>query len=438
MCEKLCKVVSWKELSAHNKSNDLWVAIDGRAYDVTSWRLNHPGGLRLLEFYGGKDATEPFLAYHAGASSKIAAKFMAGMMVGNMEPNDISIQAKAFRKMAGIIEQTGLYKQNPAFYFLIYAYLAVTWIATCAFVCNQQILLATFTISIFWGQLAFVGHDLGHHCVHIKRTVSDRVGLLVTAFLGIGVSHWVDNHNAHHAVVNSSDCDPEVQFMPFIATSTLHFEHTRLNQTKLEQRLSSISKGLVSYQHLSFIPLLMFARYKFYAQSFGHWATGKLYIGRWSELVAQLFFFVWYIALTVQLPSWKQRVAWVLLSHASDWVLYLQTVITHFPREISPGVKMDWIESQAVGTLNWSCPAWLDWFHGGLQFQIEHHLFPRIPRHNLRRASLILRPFLQELGIEYHSPTFMGAIVETYYSLKKVAMEAQRVAPPALVQAATH
>ena len=50
--------------------------------------------------------------------------------------------------------------------------------------------------------------------------------------------------------------------MPFIATSTLHFEHTRKNQTPMEKRLSSISKQLVSYQHLSFIPLLMFARYK--------------------------------------------------------------------------------------------------------------------------------------------------------------------------------
>ena len=54
-----------------------------------------------------------------------------------------------------------------------------------------------------------------------------------------------------------------------------------------------------------------------------------------------------------------------------------QTLITHFPRDISPGVKTDWVESQAIGTLNWSCPPWLDWFHGGLHFQIEHHLFPR-------------------------------------------------------------
>lgn len=83
------------------------------------------------------------------------------------------------------------------------------------------------------------------------------------------------------------------------------------------------------------------------------------------------------IALTLQLPTWHQRLLWVVLSHASDWVLYLQTVITHFPRDISPGVKADWVESQAIGTLNWSCPPWMDWFHGGLHFQIEHHLFPR-------------------------------------------------------------
>ena len=61
-------------------------------------------------------------------------------------------------------------------------------------------------------------------------------------------------------------------------------------------------------------------------------------------------------------------------THCSDGV---QTVITHFPRDISPGVKPDWVESQAIGTLNWTCHPWMDWFHGGLHFQIEHHLFPR-------------------------------------------------------------
>ena len=60
-------------------------------------------------------------------------------------------------------------------------------------------------------QLAFIGHDVGHHSVHATHWANNVLGIFTTSFLGIGVSHWVDNHNAHHSVVNSSDCDPEVQ-----------------------------------------------------------------------------------------------------------------------------------------------------------------------------------------------------------------------------------
>lgn len=419
--------ISWEELKKHASPTDLWIAIDGIAYDVTEWKRQHPGGFRLLEFYGGMDATEPFIAYHAGPSRAVAVARMQSYRIGPMEPKELSVQAVAYRKMAADVEKAGLYKRNPWNYYLLFAYLAALFCATWWLVGQRSIILASFTIGAFWGQLAFIGHDVGHRCVFESRWRDGFLGCWVTAFLGIGVSHWVDNHNAHHAVVNSSDCDPEVQFMPFIAPSTLHFEHTRKNQTPLERISGLISKNLISYQHLSFIPLLLFARYKFYFQSMGHWSSGsKIYVNRWTELAAQLFFFTWFVLLTAQLPTWIERVAWIVLSHASDFVLYLQTVITHFPREISPGVKTDWIESQATGTLNWDCTPDLDWFHGGLQWQIEHHLFPRIPRHNLRRASLITRPCLKELGINYHSPTFLGAIIETFESLKVVAMEARK------------
>lgn len=354
---------------------------------------------------------------------------MVGLRVGKMAARPESVQAAAFRKMAVDVEKADLYKRNHGNYYLLYAYLASLYLLTWWLIFTNTwagILIGSCTIGAFWGQLAFIGHDVGHTCVHDSRWSDSIVGFVVNSFLGIGVSHWVDNHNAHHCVVNSSDCDPEVQFMPFIAPSALHFEHTRKGMTRLERALSYISKTLVSYQHWSFIPLLLFARYKFYFQSLGHLAIGrKVYINWYFELFAELFFLSWVTLMTLQLPTWQMRVAWVVLSHASDFILYLQTVITHFPREISPGVKTEWIESQAVGTLNWFSPPELDWYHGGLQWQIEHHLFPRIPRHNLREASKIVRPVLKELGIEYHSPTFIGAIVETFESLKVVALEAR-------------
>jgi delta8-fatty-acid desaturase len=105
--------------------------------------------------------------------------------------------------------------------------------------------------------------------------------------------------------------------------------------------------------------------------------------------------------MTLQLPTWQMRAAWVVLSHASDFILYLQTVITHFPREISPGVKTEWIESQAVGTLNWFSPPELDWYHGGLQWQIEHHLFPGISQYYYPALAPLVVSTCQEFGIPY-------------------------------------
>ncbi|GLA10379.1 hypothetical protein AnigIFM60653_004425 [Aspergillus niger] len=52
-------------------------------------------------------------------------------------------------------------------------------------------------------------------------------------------------------------------------------------------------------------------------------------------------------------------------------------------------------------TMDIDCPEWLDFFHGGLQFQAIHHLFPRIPRHNLRRAQKLVLHFCKEADIPY-------------------------------------
>ena len=60
-----------------------------------------------------------------------------------------------------------------------------------------------------------------------------------------------------------------------------------------------------------------------------------------------------------------------------------------------------------MATNNVSCPVWMDWFHGGLQYQIEHHLYPDLPRHQLRAASGYVRPMCEKLGIRYHAPEFL-------------------------------
>ena len=68
-----------------------------------------------------------------------------------------------------------------------------------------------------------------------------------------------------------------------------------------------------------------------------------------------------------------------------------------------------------------TCPEWLDWLHGGLQFQIEHHLWPRLPRHNLRFASEVTRAFCKKHHLRYHAPTWFAAQAELLERLQKTA-----------------
>lgn len=107
----------------------------------------------------------------------------------------------------------------------------------------------------------------------------------------------------------------------------------------------------------------------------------------------------------------------------------MQIVCSHWAAETYMGEPEDgeFLKMQLQGTMNWSCPRWLDWFHGGLQFQvgtgnpaawrclqlmmisglqIEHHCFPRLPRHNLRRISYAVQQVCKEYGLEYRAPTF--------------------------------
>ena len=70
------------------------------------------------------------------------------------------------------------------------------------------------------------------------------------------------------------------------------------------------------------------------------------------------------------------------------------------------------------------CPQWLDFFHGGLQFQAIHHLYPRIPRHNLRRTQKLVQGFCDEVGIPYAIFGFVDGNMEVLGRLDEVSRQA--------------
>ena len=86
----------------------------------------------------------------------------------------------------------------------------------------------------------------------------------------------------------------------------------------------------------------------------------------------------------------------------------------------------EWYLMQLRTTMNVATNPWLDFIHIGLQFQIEHHLYPRLPRHNLRKARAHVKRICKKHNIYYHEPGFFAGNLEMWKALRVAAMGARR------------
>ena len=147
-------------------------------------------------------------------------------------------------------------------------------------------------------------------------------------------------------------------------------------------------------RYYTFIPIMGVARLNLYAQGIirlvkeRRTIPARIQALEWGGLA---LFALWYSSFVRLLPP-GHRLPFVLVAWFTTGLLHLQIVSSHFSRSTfagQPGQK-SWFELQLDGTLDMTCAPEFDWFHGGLQFQIEHHLFPRVPRYNLRKLKPIV------------------------------------------------
>jgi delta8-fatty-acid desaturase len=112
-----------------------------------------------------------------------------------------------------------------------------------------------------------------------------------------------------------------------------------------------------------------------------------------------------------------------MISHTVIGVLHLQITLSHFSMPTYERKEDEsFIQSQFETTMNINCERWMDWFHGGLQFQIEHHLIPRLARKNLRYVKeKYIKPFAERHNLTYKEYGFFEAIKDVYHKLKNVA-----------------
>lgn len=442
--------ISMDEVSSHNKENDAWVVVEGRVLDVTSWVARHPGGQRVLVGMAGKDATDTFHAFHHPTLGR-AHKMLRSFHIGDLRNEDVVSNPvmQSFRELRAGIIADGLMEPNAwisLFRFLggclpFLAIALVTMFGQSSYA--LKVVVAAPSLGIFWQQLAFLGHDLGHtlatHVQRIDYLIGASVGNLL---FGVSSGWWRDSHFTHHTFTNSVDWDPDIQHPPIFAVTERLYSYVPAKSGSPGPVFSKyfgwnldfgpIGTKIITFQHYLFYPIMAVARFNLFAQGIIFVATKRSNYRALEACTLFGFFVLLYLLLTTGVGGTiGQQVFFLVVACAVSGVLHVQICISHFSMDTYEGVQYglpgkSWIETQLETTMDVECPRWLDWFHGGLQFQVEHHCFPRVPRHHLREIKRRLMAWCLKEGLAYHSETFVEANKSLVAHLKSQAESAAR------------
>ncbi|KAK2645853.1 hypothetical protein Ddye_021048 [Dipteronia dyeriana] len=429
------KYISQEDLKTHNTSGDLWISIQNKVYDVSEWSKHHPGGDLPLLTLAGQDVTDAFVAYHPTSAWLYLDRFFTGY---HLTGNSVSQVSSDYRKLVAEFSKMGLFETRGHRMMYTLCFLTTLFVTSVSGVlCSDSTWLHLFSgvlMGFFWIQCGWVGHDSGHHQVMKNRTFVHFMQLIVGNCLsGISIAWWKREHNAHHIACNSLDFDPDIQSIPIFAVSNRLFNSLKSQFYDRMMNFNSIARFLVSYQHWTFYPVACFARVNLLAQS--HLlllSKKKKVVNRKQEVIGMLVFWIWYPLLISCLPNWKERVMFVVSSFAVTGIQQVQFALNHFSSSfyVGPPCANDWFRKQTEGTLNIKNSSWMDWFYGGLNFQVEHHLFPRLPRCHLRTIS----PFVVELckthKLPYNSVSFWMANALVIGNLRSVALQARDLSKP--------
>jgi len=325
----------------------------------------------------------------------------------------------AYAQLSRQIKQAGLMRRRSRYYLwkiAVTAGLLVAGWAGFVLVGNSwwQLGVAAF-LAVVFTQIGFLGHDAGHGQIFGSRRANYIVGIL-HGNLAIGLSYgwWVDKHNRHHAHPNSEDKDPDVRVKPLAFS---------INQARASR---GVARLMHRYQAYLFFPLLLLEALSLHVASIKALA-GRAARNRSRESMLLAIHVVGYLSVVfLVLPPVKALVFIAVQQGLFGLYLGCSFAPNHkgMPM-LDPTDENDFLRRQVLTSRNVR-GGWLtDFALGGLNYQIEHHLFPSMPRPNLKRSQALIRTFCHEHGLAYCQTTLVDSYAQALRHLAAVGRAAQ-------------
>ena len=331
-----------------------------------------------------------------------------------------------FQELLGRVKDAGLLDPRPAYYTAKIAFnllmLAAGWLAL-ALVGNSWWVIAVGVYMAFaYTQTGFVGHDIGHRQVTRSRRGQDLLGLIHgNLLMGFSYGWWVGHHNRHHSNPNHLEKDSDITrrraiFIP---------EQGPMRRGRAKQ-------FIVRHQHVLFYPLLVTEGIGLRTESIKALVRRLPRLTRTEAVLIGVHLSLYFGAVFLLVPP-AQGIVFIVTMNLL-FGLYIGSVFApnHKGMPIQlPHEDWDWMTRQVVTSRNIRSSYLTDLLYGGLNYQIEHHLFPAMPRASLRKARLLTIAYCDEIGMPYHEVGVFRSYAEVVIHLYRTTKDYQRNAAAA-------
>jgi fatty acid desaturase len=314
-----------------------------------------------------------------------------------------------YSRLSKTVAAAGLMDRRPGYYTVkigsTVALFVAGWVAVTLLGDSWWQAALAVPLAIVCTQMSFLGHDSGHRQIGRTRRSAVTLGLLHgNLATGLGYGWWMDKHTRHHANPNHEDEDPDV------GSGALVWTHEQALETR------GVQRWMARRQAYLFFPLLLLEGFNL------HWASIRSIRDtpmkhRALEAVLLAVHTIGYLTLVLTSMSPLKALVFVLI-HQGLWGLYMG--LSFAPNHkgmpmLTAADDLDYLRKQVLTSRNVRGGLFTDLALGGLNYQIEHHLFPSMPRANLRRAQPIVRAFCKDLGVGYEET---GLISSYGYALR--------------------
>ncbi len=317
-----------------------------------------------------------------------------------------------FAGLSRRISEAGLTDRRPGYYALRFALVGGAYVAAfCGVVALGdswwQIAIAGF-LAVVFAQVALLAHDVAHRQVFRRKSTCVAVGRLI-GNIGIGMSYswWMDKHTRHHANPNHTDRDPDVE------PDLLVWSQDQARDS------AGMTRWFGRRQAYLFFPVLLLEGFYLHYAGFRACLDPRT-PGRGTEAALLTAHVLLYVALVFGVMPVGQAVVFVLV-HQMAWGLYMGATFAPnhkgMPLRGRDDEPEDFLRRQVLTSRNIAGGVLVDIAYGGLNHQIEHHLFPAMPSANLRRAQPIVEAYCAEIGVEYLRTGLVASYGQTLRSL---------------------